>query len=122
MRNAQKPHALLFSCSGAANTGEIADRAARQLRTDGVGKVVCLASVSARNENLDAVAAAPAILAIDGCPKGCATKTLALAGITQVRSLCVTDLGFGKWEADPNEAAIRAVADRGKEILSENPQ
>lgn len=43
-----KKSALLFSCSGAANTGNLADQVARGLSADGAGKMICLAAVGAR--------------------------------------------------------------------------
>jgi len=40
-----KKSVLLYSCSGAANIGSLADQAARKLFADEVGKTTCLASV-----------------------------------------------------------------------------
>ncbi len=39
---------LVFACSGAADVGEIADRAARALAREGAGKMFCLAGVGGR--------------------------------------------------------------------------
>ena len=39
---------LIFSCSGAADVGEISDRAARKLSAEGAGKMFCLAGVGGR--------------------------------------------------------------------------
>jgi len=36
---------LIHSCSGAANTGEIADQISRKLAKEGYGNMTCLASV-----------------------------------------------------------------------------
>ena len=33
---------LIFACSGASDVGEIADRAARKLSREGVGKMYCI--------------------------------------------------------------------------------
>ena len=38
---------LIYSCSGAANTGEIADQIARKLAKEGSGSMTCLVSVGA---------------------------------------------------------------------------
>jgi len=38
---------LLYACSGAANTGLLADQAARTLASDGKGSMTCLAAVGA---------------------------------------------------------------------------
>jgi uncharacterized metal-binding protein len=39
---------LLCSCSGAANTGNLADQVALRLSAGGAGKMTCLAAVGAR--------------------------------------------------------------------------
>ena len=38
---------LIYSCSGAADVGEVADRVVRKLRDDGFAKMTCLAGVGA---------------------------------------------------------------------------
>ncbi len=38
---------LIYSCSGASNVGEIADRVARKLRSEGLCRMTCLASIGA---------------------------------------------------------------------------
>ena len=79
---------LIFSCSGAADVGEISDRAARRLSAEGAGKMFCLAGVGGRVSGIMAsTQAAAAILAIDGCPLDCARKTLEEAGFTRFEHL-----------------------------------
>ena len=41
--------ALVFVCSGAADVGELTDRAARKLHADGLAAMSCQASVGARD-------------------------------------------------------------------------
>jgi len=104
------PTALVYACSGAADTGEIADRAARRLDAEDKAWMSCLAGIGGRVSGLMAnAAAAPALLAIDGCPQDCAKKTLELAGFTDVKHVRVTDLGFKKGKAPVNEYAIQVV-------------
>ena len=43
---------LIFPCSGAADVGEIADRAARRLSKEGAGKMYCLAGVGGHIEDM----------------------------------------------------------------------
>jgi uncharacterized metal-binding protein len=72
----------------------------------------CLAGIGGRVSGLMANAsAAPALLAIDGCPQDCARKTLELAGFTNVKHLRVTDLGFKKGQSPATEEAIRRVTE-----------
>ena len=49
--NNRKNINLVFVCSGAADVGEITDRAARQLRDKGLGAMSCLASIGARDSD-----------------------------------------------------------------------
>ncbi len=61
------PTALVYPCSGSADTGEIADRAARRLDAEDAAGMWCLAGIGGRVSGLMAnAAAAPALVAIDG--------------------------------------------------------
>jgi len=71
----------------------------------------CLAGIGGRVSGLMAnAAAAPMLLAIDGCPQDCAKKTLELAGFTDVKHVRVTDLGFKKGKTPLTEEAISQIA------------
>lgn len=103
---------LIFSCSGAADVGEVADRAARQLTRSGVGRMYCLAGIGggipAIVEQTDA---ASAILAIDGCPTACASASLAKAGFPRFARLQLAELGLNKGSAPASaENVDRVVA------------
>jgi uncharacterized metal-binding protein len=112
------PTALVYPCSGAADTGEIADRAARRLAAEDKAWMSCLAGIGGRVSGLMANAAsAPALLAIDGCPLDCAKKTLELAGFVNIRHVRVTDLGFKKGKSPATEDAIRQVANTAAALL-----
>lgn len=112
------PPALVYPCSGAADTGEIADRAARRLDAEDKAWMSCLAGIGGRVSGLIAnAAAAPALLAIDGCPQDCAKKTLALAGFTNIRHVRVTDLGFKKGQTPATDEVVRKVADAAAALL-----
>jgi uncharacterized metal-binding protein len=112
------PAALVYPCSGAADTGEIADRAARRLDAEDKAWMSCLAGIGGRVSGMMAnAAAAPALLAIDGCPLDCAKKTLELAGFVNVKHVRVTDLGFKKGKTPASDKAIRQVADAAAALL-----
>jgi uncharacterized metal-binding protein len=114
------PAALVYPCSGAADTGEIADRAARRLDVENTAWMSCLAGVGGRVSGLVAnAAAAPALLAIDGCPLDCARKTLELAGFTNIRHFRVTDLGFKKGKTPATDDTIAAVVRHAETLLAE---
>lgn len=110
--------ALVYPCSGSADVGEIADHAARRLDADDKAWMSCLAGIGGRVSGLTAnAAAAPVLIAIDGCPHDCATKTLQLAGFSHVRSVRVTDLGFKKGRTPATADAVQTVVQRVENLL-----
>ena len=111
---------ILFSCSGAADTGEICDRATRQLQREGLGRMSCLALVGAGSSGLVASAnGADAVLALDGCPTDCARKVLEANGITGFIHLRATDLGLVKGKTPVTHEAVEQVATEGRHRLAE---
>jgi len=109
---------LIFACSGAADVGAIADRAARKMTADGVGKMFCLAGVGGRVEPiLKATAEATSILAIDGCPLDCVKACLQEVGFEAFRHVRVTDLGMEKGASPPTDQRVAQVADNGAAVL-----
>lgn len=114
------PPALVYPCSGSADVGEIADHAARRLDAGEKAWMSCLAGIGGRVSGLMAsAAAAPMLIALDGCPHDCATKTLQLAGFTQVKSVRVTDLGFKKGNSPVSDPAVQMVVQRVETLLVE---
>jgi uncharacterized metal-binding protein len=73
---------LIYACSGAANTGYLADQVARALSKDGAGKMTCLAALGANIAGyVESARGADHNIVIDGCPVGCGKRifgTLAL--------------------------------------------
>lgn len=101
---------LIFACSGAADVGAIADRAARKLTADGAGKMYCLAGIGGRVSGiLKTTQEAEKILAIDGCPLDCTKLSLEEAGFTQFKHMDVTDLGLKKGKSPASNENIAAV-------------
>ena len=110
-------HTLIFACSGAADVGAISDKAARQLTSEGAGKMFCLAGIGGRVSGImESTRDAAKILAIDGCSLDCTKLCLEEAGFTEFEHMKVTDLGLEKGKSpvtDENIAAVvRAVQDR----------
>jgi uncharacterized metal-binding protein len=109
---------LIFPCSGASDVGEIADRAARKITADGVGKMYCLAGVGGRVGNIMvSTRAAGKILAIDGCPHDCAKNTLEQAGFADFEHIRLSDIGLEKGESPVTEERIEQVALEGASVL-----
>jgi len=105
---------LIFACSGAADVGAISDKAARQLTSEGAGKMYCLAGIGGRVSGImKTTRGAAKILAIDGCPLDCTKLCLEEAGFTDFEHMKVTDLGLEKGKSpvtDENTAAVVSAA------------
>ena len=109
---------MIFACSGAADVGEISDRAARKLTRDGLGKMFCLTGIGGRVQGiLDKTRAASRIVAIDGCSLDCTKKTLEQAGFTKFEHVRVTDLGMEKGQSPATERNIEIVAEATGSML-----
>ncbi len=109
---------LIFPCSGAADVGEIADHAVRQLMADGVGKMSCLAGIGGGVSSLLEIArGAQVMLAIDGCPMHCARHTLEKAGFTKFEHVCLADLGLVKGKTPATAEAVAQAVSEGKKRL-----
>ncbi|GAB6061926.1 putative zinc-binding protein [Deferrisoma palaeochoriense] len=101
---------LIFPCSGAADVGEIADRAGRELTRRGVGKMFCLAGIGGRVSGIMAsTRAAAKVVTLDGCPLACASKTLEQAGFTGFSRVGLADLGLAKGKTPVCEEAVQRV-------------
>lgn len=112
MIESKKPLPLVFVCSGAADVGELTDRAARHLRAEGLASMSCLASVGARDADiLFNTDLAPGVLLIDGCPKACSRRTFEHAGLKRFVHLDLTQAGLRKGQSPVTPENIqRAVA------------
>ena len=112
---------LFYACSGGANVGEIADRAARELMLAGEGTMFCLAGLGAGIDGMVQTARdADLNLVMDGCPMDCAKKTFDRHGLTNYRQIKVTDLVIEKVKgirSTPEQVA--AVVAKAREVLAE---
>lgn len=108
----------IFSCSGAADVGELTDRVARSLMKAGEGKMFCLAGIGGNVSGIiKSTEAAPKILVIDGCELNCTKKTLAAGGFTEVIHLNLMDLGFKKGDTDIDTESINKVVNHISSIF-----
>jgi uncharacterized metal-binding protein len=88
---------LIFSCAGSSNVGQIANQAAVRLAQEGVGRYFCLAGIGGHvGGMIESTKAGKMLIAIDGCPVGCAKKTLEHTGFNIDEYVQVTDLGIEK--------------------------
>ena len=111
---------LLFCCSGAADTAEIADLAVRQLHKAKEAKMFCLAGIAGDVELIVVNSkAANRSLVVDGCDSDCAKKTMQKNGFTDFIHFRVTDVGWEKGKTPVSGERIAQVAGRLRELLKE---
>ena len=110
---------LVFACSGAADVGEIADRAARKMTKNGSGSMFCLAGIGGKIAGIiKKTQAASKILAIDGCELDCVKSCLHRAGFQEFEHLRVTDLDMQKGQAAINDENVARVVQHGAALLA----
>ena len=94
---------LIFTCAGAAYSGQVANRGGVQLMEQGAGSLFCIAAVAAGVEpKLDRARKAGQRIAIDGCEDHCVRQTLEKAGLTADLHVVLTEMGIEKKPAQPN--------------------
>ena len=116
----QKKNVVFYACSGAANVGEMADRAARQMMKEGYGAMWCLSGLAAGVENhLKTAREADLNVVLEGCPVDCAKLVFDKCGLSNYVQIKVTDLGFEKKKGVPvTEEEVARVVAKTKEILA----
>lgn len=88
---------LLYACSGGANVAEASDKACRELMSEGLGSMFCLAGLGAGIEGMIQQAREVDLnIVIDGCPMDCARKIFDKLELSNVHCVRATDLGLEK--------------------------
>jgi uncharacterized metal-binding protein len=104
---------LVFVCGGAADVGELTDRAARQLTREGTATLSCLASIAARDDDITFNAQlADQVLLIDGCPSACARRAFKLAGLHRFSHFDLREIGLLKGDTPVTPGNIQRVVDQ----------
>ena len=107
---------LIYACSGAANTGLLADQVARRLARDGIGKMTCLAAMGAGLSGfLESARTVDENLVLDGCPVACGKAIFEKAGIP-FRHHMMTEFGVEKGKTPITEEVIERVAGALKKV------
>jgi uncharacterized metal-binding protein len=87
----------IFPCVGASNVGQLSNKIAIELEKQSIGNLMCIAGIGARAPGLmKSAEASDRIIAIDGCPVNCASKTLELAGFKVDRQIVISEFGIKK--------------------------
>ena len=109
---------IIYSCSGAADVGELADRAVRQLRKEGVAQGSCIAAVGADLSGyVQSAKGADMAIAVDGCSVGCTRLNLEKIGVAPV-AIDLTGLGYKKGESPYSDQLLSSVVSDIKKVLS----
>ena len=88
---------MILACSGASNLGQLSNQAAVELTQEGFGKMFCLAALGAHLQNFVRSAQnASHLIAVDGCPVGCARHVLEHVGVRPQSYVVLYDLGIEK--------------------------
>ena len=102
---------LLYTCSGSADVGMLADLAGRKLRDKGYARMTCLAGVGAGLAGFIASAqGADKNITIDGCPQACARKSLERIGVSPF-SYILTDMGCEKGATQVTEDLVLSITE-----------
>jgi len=110
---------LVFTCAGAAYSGQVANRAGLDLMKEGAGALFCAAAIAAeRPDKVDRTRKAARRVVIDGCDDACARRILEAAGMNVDVHIDVTTLGIEKSPKQPHILVdARRVVDAVKEHL-----
>jgi uncharacterized metal-binding protein len=88
---------MILACSGGSNVGQLSNQAAVELTREGFGKMFCLAGIGGHLSGfVQSAKDVSEMVAIDGCPVGCAKATLEHAEVPIKTYLVLTDLGIEK--------------------------
>lgn len=109
----------IFPCVGAANVGQLSNRIAIELEKQGIGNLMCTAGIGARAPGLmKSAEASDRVIAINGCPVNCASKTLELAGFEVDKHIIISELGIKKSkEKDLKDQEVADTLGKVMEIL-----
>jgi uncharacterized metal-binding protein len=109
----------IFPCVGASNVGQLSNKIAIELDKKGIGNLMCTVGIGARAPGLmKSAEASDRIIAIDGCPVNCASKTLELAGFKVDNHIIISEFGIKKTkDRDLKDDEVSEALEKTLEIL-----
>lgn len=108
----------IFSCSGAANVGQISNTVAVELTREGKGNMYCLAGLGGHIPGIiDGTKKAEKIVVIDGCAVSCAKKIVEHTGFNVDEYILITEHGINKTPG--NSEYTKDQIDKIKKIVEE---
>ncbi len=103
---------IVLACSGASDLGELTDKLARKLGSNGDYQMKCLAMVSADDKSLLASLQKSKTLVIDGCDLDCGRKIMEEAWLSNYQYVKLSDLGYIKGQTTVSEETINKIYNR----------
>ena len=95
--SAEGQEIMILACSGGSNVGQLSNQAAVELTQEGFGKMFCLAGIGGQLSGfVQSAKDAPVMVAIDGCPVGCAKAILKQANVPLANHVVITEEGIEK--------------------------
>ncbi|MHB8102276.1 MAG: putative zinc-binding protein [Methanosarcina sp.] len=109
----------IFPCVGASNVGQLSNKIAIELDKKEIGNLMCTAGIGARASGImKSAEASDRIIAIDGCPVNCASKTVELAGFKVDSHIIISEFGIKKTkEKELKEDEVSEALKKTLEIL-----
>ena len=103
---------LIYSCSGAANTGYLADNIARKLMKENIGKMTCLAAVGAELSGfVESAKCVSKNIVIDGCPVACGKAIFEKANLPY-EHFVLTEFGVEKGKTEITQDVIKDLTEQ----------
>ena len=103
---------LIYACSGAANTGLLADQVMRKLNKGGVSDSTCLAAIGAELSGfIESARSATKNIVLDGCPVACGKRIFEARGLS-FEHFVMTDFGVEKGKTAITGDLIETIASR----------
>ena len=100
--SSDKNETLIFTCAGAAHSGQVSNQAGIGLAQEGVGNLFCVAAMGAEiPDKMDRARNAGKRVVIDGCEDHCARKIMERASLPVEVHVDVTQLGIEKKPEQP---------------------
>ncbi len=114
---------LFYACSGGANVAEASDKACREMMSQGLGSMFCLAGLGAGIQGMIQQASDVDLnVVIDGCPMDCARKIFEKLELENVQYMRATDMGLEKKAKGTRatEQEVNAIVSHAKEAIGVN--
>ena len=108
--NSKTKPRVIYACSGAADSGQIADLVARRLDDEEWGGISCLSGIGAGLSGFLDYAKEVDNIILDGCPVGCGRKMFEQHGLT-FTEVVITNHGVVKGSTPATPEVVERVAE-----------